>query len=129
VSDPEIDYLSVEDLLEIAAGVMDQVAIRDVGLLAAAVGRPRVTVFGEDAYPTFTDKAAALLHSLVRNHALVDGNKRLAWSATRVFCLLNGHDLIYTVDEAEDMMFGAASGHLDVPEIAAWLKAHLRPAS
>lgn len=129
MTDPEIDYLSVEDLLEIAAGVMGEVVVRDVGLLAAAAGRPRVTVFGDDAYPTFTDKAAALLHSLVRNHALVDGNKRLAWSATRIFCLLNGRDLIYTVDEAEDMMIGAASGQLEVPEIAAWLKAHLRSAS
>lgn len=129
MSDPEIDYLSVEDLLEIAAGVMDHVAIRDVGLLAAAAGRPRVTVFGEDAYPTFTDKAAALLHSLVRNHALVDGNKRLAWSATRIFCLLNGQDLTYTVDEAEDMMLSAAAGQLDVPQIADWLAAHLRTVS
>src|SRR4051794_18548923 len=102
---------------------MDQVAIRDAGLLAAAAGRPQVSVFGEDAYPTFTDKAAALLHSLVRNHALVDGNKRLAWSATRVFCLLNGHDLTYTVDEAEELMQSAASGHLDVPDIAGWLAA------
>ena len=59
----------------------------------------------------------------------MDGNKRLAWSATRVFCLLNGHDLMYTVDEAEGLMLSAASGQLDVPEIAAWLKAHLRPAT
>ena len=125
MSSKEIDYLSVEDLLEIAAGVIGQVAIRDVGSLAAASGRPQVTVFGDDAYPTFADKAAALLHSLVRNHALLDGNKRLAWSATRVFCLLNGHDLTYTVDEAEDMMLSAASGQLDVPEISAWLQAHL----
>ncbi len=129
MSGQEIDYLSVEDLLEIAAGVMEEVAIRDVGLLAAAAGRPQVTVFGDDAYPTFPDKAAALLHSLVRNHALVDGNKRLAWSAARVFCLLNGHDLTYTVDEAEHLMLSAASGQLDVPEISAWLKARLRPAS
>ena len=98
----EIDYLSVEDLLEIAAGVMDHVVVRDAGLLAAAAARPRITVFGDDAYPTFEDKAAALLHSLVRNHALVDGNKRLAWSAARIFCLLNGRDLTYTIDEAED---------------------------
>jgi death on curing protein len=129
VSSQEVDYLSIEDLLEIAAGVMDQVAIRDAGLLAAAAGRPQVTVFGDDAYPTFADKAAALLHSLVRNHALVDGNKRLAWSATRVFCLLNGHDLTYTVDEAEDLMLSAASGQLDVPDIADWLAARLGPAS
>lgn len=129
MSSQEIDYLSVEDLLEIAAGVMDHVVVRDAGLLAAAAGRPRVTVFGDDAYPAFQDKAAALLHSLVRNHALVDGNKRLAWSATRIFCLLNGQDLIYTVDEAEDLMLNAASGQLDVPDIADWLAARLGPAS
>ena len=128
MSADEVDYLSVEDLLEVAAGVIDHVEIRDPGLLAAAAGRPLVTVFGEDAYSSFEDKAAALLHSLVRNHALVDGNKRLAWSAARIFCLLNGRDLTYTVDEAEDLMLRAASGQLDVPEIAAWLAAHMEAA-
>ena len=125
----EIDYLPVDDLLDIAVGVMDEVAVRDAGLLAAAAGRPRVTVFGNDAYPAFQDKAAALLHSLVRNHALVDGNKRLAWSATRIFCLLNGQDLVYTVDDGEDLILKAAAGQLDVPEIADWLATRLGPAS
>jgi death on curing protein len=125
----DIDYLNVEDLLEIAAGVLKEVAVRDPGLLAAATGRPQVRVFGGDAYPTFEDKAAALLHSLVRNHALVDGNKRLAWTATRVFYLLNGHDLIYTVDEAEALILAAAAGDLDVPDIATWLHHHLEGAS
>lgn len=128
MSADEVDYLSVEDLLEIAAGVINHVEIRDPGLLPAAAGRPLVTVFGEDAYSSFEDKAAALLHSLVRNHALVDGNKRLAWSAARIFCLLNGRDLTYTVDEAEDLMLRAASGQLDAPEIAAWLAAHMEAA-
>jgi len=129
VTDEHIDYLSVEDLLEIAAGIIDEVALRDAGLLAAAAGRPQVTVFGDDAYPTLEDKAAALLHSLVRNHALVDGNKRLAWAATRVFCLLNGRDLAYTVDEAETLMVAAAAGDLDVPDVATWLRHHLESAS
>lgn len=97
MSGDEIDYLTVEDLLEIAAGIMGEVTVRDAGLLAAAAGRLQLTVYGDDAYPTFDEKAAALLHSLVRNHALVDGNKRLAWAATRIFCILNGHDLAYTV--------------------------------
>lgn len=125
----EIDYLSVEDLLEIAAGVIEHVVVRDAGLLAAAATRPRMTVFGDDAYPAFEDKAAALLHSLVSNHALVDGNKRLAWSAARIFCLLNGRDLTYTVDEAEDLMLSAASGQLDVPQISTWIESHLATAS
>jgi death-on-curing protein len=129
VTDEHIDYLSVEDLLEIAAGTIDEVAVRDAGLLVAAAGRPQVTVFGDDAYPTFEDKAAALLHSLVRNHALVAGNQPLTWAATRVFCLLNGRDLAYAVDEAEALMLAAAAGDLDVPDIATWLRHHLEGAS
>lgn len=125
----EFDFLSVEDLLEIAAGVMSEVAVRDAGLLAGAAERPRVTVFGDDAYPTFEVKAAALLHSLVRNHALVDDNKRLAWAATRVFHLLNGRDLTYTIDEAEQLMLQAGAGDLDVPDMADWLRRHRTPAS
>lgn len=124
MSDEHVDFLTVEDLLEIAEGVLDEVAVRDPGLLAAAVGRPLVTVFGADAYRTFEDKAAALLHSLVRNHAFVDGNERVAWSATRIFHILSGRDLTYTVDEAEELMLAAAAGTLDVPDIAAWMSSH-----
>lgn len=126
MSDQEIDYLTVEDLLDIAAGVMRDVAVRDAGLLASAAGRPQLTVYGEDAYRTFDEKAAALLHSLVRNHALVDGNMRLAWAATRVLCILNGRDLTYTVDGAERLMLAAAAGDLDVPQLADWIRSHYR---
>lgn len=113
-----VDFLTVEDLLEIARGVLDVVEVRDIGLLASAAGRPQTTVFGDDAYPTLTDKAAALMHSIARNHALVDGNKRLAWSATRVFSLLNGRDIALTVDEAEALVLAVATGAADVPDIA-----------
>lgn len=126
MSTEDIDYLTVDNLLEVAAGVLDDVALRDAGLLAAAAARPRITVFGADAYPMFEDKAAALLHSLVRNHALIDGNKRLAWAATRVFCILDGRDLTYSVDEAEALMLAAAAGEVDVPELASWIRAHQR---
>jgi death on curing protein len=126
VNEPTVDYLTIEDLLEIAAGVLDELAVRDHGLLASAAARPRSSAFGEDAYPTFAGKAAALMHSLARNHALVDGNKRLAWSATRVFCLLNGHDLSVTVDEAEQFVLAVARGDLDVPELTRVIERHLR---
>jgi death-on-curing protein len=121
----ETDYLTVDDLLEIAAGVMPEVVLRDAGLLASAAARPATTVFGADAYPAFADKAAALMHSLARNHPLVDGNKRLAWAATRAFCLVNAKDLRYTVDAAEALVLAVAAGQLDVPEIAIWIEAHL----
>jgi death-on-curing protein len=126
VSRGSIDYLTVDDLLEIAAGVLDDVAVRDMGLLASAAGRPQTTVFGEDAYPTLAEKAASLMHSIARNHALVDGNKRLAWAATRVFRLLNGRDLIVDVDAAETLVLGVATGDLDVPDIASAMAEHLR---
>jgi death on curing protein len=128
VSDPqEPDHLSVDDLFAIAAGVLGEVAVRDAGLLASAAARPATTVFGADAYPTFAEKAAALMHSLARNHPLVDGNKRLAWSATHAFCLLNGRDLHYTVDDAEALVLGVAAGERDVAEIATWIAEHLEP--
>src|SRR5262249_44729797 len=94
VSHEPVDYLSIEDLLEIADGIVGSVQVRDRGLLASAADRPRTSAFGEDAYSSFAEKVAALMHSLARNHALVDGNKRLAWAAARVFCLLNDRDLV-----------------------------------
>ena len=120
-----IDYLTVDDLLEIAAGVVGHVEVRDVGLLASASARPAATVFGAEAYPSFPEKVAALLHALARNHPLLDGNKRLAWSAARVFCLMNGHDLRLGVDEAEAMMLAVATGSLDLPVLAPMIARHL----
>lgn len=119
------DCLDVDDLIEIASGVLPEVAIRDLGLLASAAARPTTTVFGEDAYPTFAEKAAALMHLLARNHPLVDGNKRLAWSATRAFCLLNHLDLRYDVDDAERLVLDVAAGSLDVPDVAGWISRRL----
>ena len=119
-----VDFLTIDDLLAVAEGVLGEVAVRDIGLLESAVNRPRGTVFGELAYPTLPEQAAALMHSIARFHPLVDGNKRLAWSAMRSFLMLNRKDLTYTVDEAEDFVLSIARGELDVPEISAWLVAH-----
>src|ERR1700691_2458545 len=74
-------YPSLPELLRIAERVLGpDVKARDLGLLEAALARPQTSAFGADAYPTLDEKAAALLHSLARNHALIDGNKRLALS-------------------------------------------------
>jgi death-on-curing protein len=123
--DGPVDFLSLEDLLDIAQGVVPGFVVRDLGLLASAAARPRMSAFGEDAYPTFCDKAAALMHAVARNHALIDGNKRLAWSACRVMCLMNGYDLRYGVDEAEAMVIGVAAGRIDVPVLSVDLERHL----
>lgn len=116
-------YITTEQALRIArSAVGAPIAVRDLGLLDAAVHRPRASVMGQDAYPDVLTKAAALLHSLARNHPLVDGNKRLAWLATYVFCAKNGVDLEPADDAAYDLVVAVARGEIsDVAEIAATL--------
>ena len=123
MSSPQnIDYLELEDLLEIGRAIISDFRVKEIGLLESAVARPRITIFGDDAYVTFEEKAASLLHSLARNHSLVDGNKRLAWAATRIFCLMNGYEIEYTTDSAEQLVVGAAIGKYDVEQIMPLLK-------
>jgi death-on-curing protein len=121
-------HLTVEQALRIArAAVNGPVEVRDVGLLESAIHRPRASVLGHDAYPDLLTKAAALLHSLARNHPLVDGNKRLAWLATYVFCAKNGVELDPHDDDAYDLVVAVASGERDdVDEIAAILDSFMR---
>lgn len=114
--------LDLDDVLHIARRTLDVVEIRDIGLLESAVARPATTVFGRDAYPALHDKAAALVHSVARNHALVDGNKRLALAALLAFLGLNGERLTLDNDGAYALIIAIASGELDeVAEIAALL--------
>lgn len=113
----ELDYLELEDLLRLTR-MLRAGPVVDIGLLEAACARPRATALGEDAYPSLDLKAAALLHSLVRNHALVDGNKRLAWLATVVFLDLNGDTVELDDDAAFELVMAAAEGQLDVEQIA-----------
>lgn len=117
-------YLTVEQALRIArVAVGGPIGVRDIGLLESAVHRPRASVLGQDAYPDLLTKAAALLHSLARNHALFDGNKRLAWLATYVFCAKNGVELDPDDDVAYDLLVAVASGGVeDVAAIAEALR-------
>lgn len=116
------EYLDRDDVLVAgAAAVGVELRVADYGLLDAAVARPQATAFGVDAYPDLVTKAAALLHSLARNPALVDGNKRTAWAAAWTFLYLNGVDLDpgFDVDDAESFMNAvAAEGDLELDELA-----------
>jgi death-on-curing protein len=106
-----IEYLDLDDLLEVARrAVGEDVAVRDYGLLESALARPRASVFGQDAYPDLHLKAAALMDSLARNHALVDGNKRLAWTACRTFLAINGQWISAPEDERFDVVMRVATG-------------------
>ena len=88
--------------------------------------RQQTTIYGEDAYPKFAEKVASLIHSFARNHALIDGNKRIAWSAGRIFCLMNGRDLNMPIDDAEKMILDIAKGVIDVADIAVLLKRSIK---
>ncbi|BDZ51733.1 toxin Doc [Frondihabitans sucicola] len=114
-------FLDRDDVLTAGSAAFGgTLAVRDFGLLDAAVARPRTSVFGIDAYADLWLKAAALLHSLARNHALVDGNKRTAWAAAWVFLGVNGVTLDpgFDVDAAYDFVVDAATGALEVDDIA-----------
>ena len=116
-----IVHLTFDDILALASDAVApaEVIVRDFGLLQSAVARTQASAFGRDAYPTMALKAAALMESLARNHALVDGNKRLAWLATMVFCLFN--DMIVTapsVDEGEQFVLAVCQGQLSLDDIA-----------
>ena len=117
----QVEYLDLEDLMCLVR-TLGVGPVRDVGLLDSAAGRPRSSAFGEDAYPNLQLKAAALLHSVARNHALVDGNKRLAWLATVVFLDLNGRAPDLDDDTAFDLVIDAALGDVSVEEIASRLQ-------
>jgi len=117
-------YLTLPELLRVADRTLGPgYAVRDYGLLEAALARPKATAFGKDAYPSLDAKAAALLHSIARNHALIDGNKRLALAAVIAFYGLNGRRLTLTNDAVYDLVISVASGQLDtVDAITAMLQ-------
>ncbi len=117
----QVEYLDLEDLLGMVRA-LEAGPVRDVGLLDSAAARPRSSAFGQEAYPTLALKAAALLHSLARNHALVDGNKRLAWLATVVFLDLNSQRTRLSHDDAFGLVMDVSKGVVDVDEIATRLQ-------
>ncbi|WP_456598650.1 type II toxin-antitoxin system death-on-curing family toxin [Blastococcus sp. SYSU DS0616] len=121
-------HLDLDDLLHVAARTLGDFHVRDAGLLESALARPRATAFSRDVYPSLHQKAAALLHSLARNRALVDGNERLALAGTIAFYGLNGVRLPLSNDEAYDLVIAVAAGKLDeVQPIAARLAAGTEP--
>ncbi len=123
------EYLDLDDLIDLARTLLgDPPAIRDIGLLGSAAARPQSTAFGEDAYPDLITKAAALLQSIVNNHALVDGNKRLGWLATAVFLELNDVKASRISNEdVYDLVIWIASSNPDLADITRRLEALIRP--
>ena len=124
----ETRYLNVVEMIIINEELIGKHSqLRDVDLLEAAVLRPQSSAFGEDAYPTLIEKAAALFHSLSRNHAFVDGNKRTSTVALIVFLRLNGYHVTWEPAEALEKILAMATGAHNLEDLTAWLTANVRP--
>jgi death-on-curing protein len=119
--------VTADNVQEINARFIGPDKLRDFGLLESAVLRPQATAFGTDAYPTLHEKAAALLHSLARNHPFLDGNKRTAWAVTWVFYEINGHTLVVDDGQIVGLVVDVAEGLKDVPAIADILTQWAKP--
>ncbi len=125
-----VEFLDLDDVVELASALLGSPPpIRDVGLLGSAVARPQATVYGQDAYSDLWTKAAALLQSIVNNHALVDGNKRLGWLATAVFLELNGVKVARaTNDDVYALVMDVAANDRALDQIATQLRRITKPA-
>ena len=99
--------------------------VRDLGAIASAISQPRLSVGGQDAYPTLLEKVAALGYSLIRNHGFVDGNKRIAHAAMEVFLVMNGIAIRAPVDEQEHFMLSLAAGEVSREALTDWLRSNV----
>lgn len=122
-------YIDTFQLLTLTGALLGhEPEVRDLGLLESAVARPEAAMFGVEAYPTLDLKAAALLDSVVNNHALIDGNKRAGLVAVVVFYGLNGYTLDVPNDDMYDLIMGVADGsRRDLTRLAADLGTWARP--
>jgi len=123
-----LKYLTVEEVLILHRRLIQRTGgsdgIRAMGLLESAVARPQASFGNEDLYPDLWSKTAALMHSLVKNHPLVDGNKRTAITAAGIFLELNGHTLTASNEELLDFTRQVTTGDMELEGMAVWLQAH-----
>jgi death-on-curing protein len=117
------EFLDAYDALQIVEGL--GFYVKDLGLLEAAIARPQASAFGEDAYKTLELKASALAHSIVKNHALVDGNKRTTWVILNAFLYVNGFTLKMTTKEGFDFILALATDEFSLDEAAKIIRKHL----
>ena len=122
-----MQYLSLEDALQQIA--IAGFYVKDAGLLDSALARPQTSVFGEDAYPTLELKAAAMTHSVIKNHPMVDGNKRTSWFLLNAFLYINGYLLEMSTEVGLEFTLGVATDQLSLEEAAEKIRSHMRAIS
>lgn len=115
----EVEYL----LLEVMVRHLQRVGftVKDAGLLDSALSRPKTTLFGLDAYPSLELKAAAMMHSVIKNHPMMDGNKRSAWICVKAFLGINGRLLVSDSNEAFELILKIANDQVELEDVAIWL--------
>ena len=122
-------YLSISEVFELHDRIISSSGgsrgLRDLNALESAVNQPRQTFDQKDLYPDIVTKAAALCFSLVMNHPFVDGNKRVGHAAMETFLILNGYEIISSVDEQENVMLTLAAGKMSRTNFSEWLNSHL----
>lgn len=123
-------YIILDEVIAIHDSMIElyggSFGIRDIGLLQSAISRPQATFGGVDLYPTIFDKAAALFHSLMFNHAFADGNKRTTMTTTARFLAINGHSVEVDQKEFVDFPLRVENNHLSLEKISAWLEKHTK---
>jgi death-on-curing protein len=118
-----IRYLSLEDaLIQVKAFGF---YVKDPGLLEAALSRPRTTVFGEDAYGSLQLKAASMMHSIIKNHPMIDGNKRTSWLLMVSFLWINGYQHNMSAEIGFELTLGIAESRLELEDAANIIEKHL----
>lgn len=128
-----VRYLELGDLIAIASSVLELeldtvFRIVDLGLAESALARPQSSFDGNEFYESVADKAAVLLHGIARNHAFLDGNKRVAVMATLEFLGVNGYELdLKPPSEAYEVIAAVAAGELQLEKFTEWVGARISP--
>ena len=124
-------YLTLEQIITLHGLALARTGgspgLRDRAALESAAAQPRMTFGGQELYPTWAEKAAALAFSLTQNHPFVDGNKRAGHAAMEVFLVLNGYEIAASTDEQEQLFLSLDAGQVSRAALAEWLQNHLIP--
>lgn len=124
-------YLTVSEVLDIHRQVVQQSGgshgVRDLGAIESAVAQPQMTFSEKELYPTIVEKASALGFSFIQNHPFVDGNKRIGHAAMETFLILNGYQIVASVDEQEQIILQVAASKVSREAFTDWLRAHIEP--
>ncbi len=120
--------LSKEQLLLLHSQLIEEFGgsdgVRDYNLLESALESPFQSFSGEELYPTLQAKAARLGYGLIKNHCMIDGNKRIGAHAMLVFLAINGVEVDYTQKELYDLIFSVAAGSLEYEDLLKWILEH-----